>query len=126
MAVVHAEMDCKCCGFNNVVPEWLELINEAQQITEDLCGYYVVFKVNSGCRCPAHNEASGGSERSAHLDGWAVDLAVNSSRERMMMIRAFTSLGVSRVGVGRGFLHFDKHPDKVPDVMWTYGNGSLK
>ena len=120
MAVAHSEMDCPCCGLNNVDGRWLELVNEAQQVTNEQIGYYVPFKVNSGCRCPQHNEDVGGSATSPHLDGMAIDLSVNSSRERMIMMRAFSALGVTRIGIGGTYLHFDNHPDKAQDVMWVY------
>lgn len=120
MAIAHDEMDCPCCGFNNVQESFLELLNEAQSITNELCDYYVPFKINSGCRCEKHNTEVGGALSSAHLAGVAADIAVNSSRERMMMMRAFTALGINRIGIGKGFLHVDKDGNKVGDVVWVY------
>ena len=121
MPIEHHEMDCKCgCGLNNVDEGFLKLLNEAQIVTNDLMDYYVPFKINSGCRCAAHNEDSGGSKKSAHLDGFAADIAVRTSRERMAMIRAFQSLGINRIGTGKNFIHIDIHPEKISDVWWTY------
>ena len=121
MPIEHHEMDCKCgCGKNNIDSDFLQMLNDAQTVASDIIGYYIPFKINSGCRCEAHNESVGGSPTSPHLDGYAADVAVRTSRERMAMIRAFLSLSVNRIGTGKNFIHVDIHPEKSRDVWWTY------
>lgn len=63
------EIACKCrCGFAALT--WSLLFRWI------LLRIFVgkVLYVNSGCRCPAHNKAVGGSPKSQHMYGKALDL----------------------------------------------------
>lgn len=60
---------CPCC---NMIPkaEMLIKINEIQS------GYYPhILTVSSGARCPQYNRKVGGSVKSAHCEGKAIDIA---------------------------------------------------
>lgn len=66
------EFACKCgCGFATVD---LELID----VLEDLRSHFDgKVKINSGCRCPAHNRSIGRSYDSEHTRGTAADVVVD-------------------------------------------------
>lgn len=66
----------------------------------------VPVRINSGCRCEAHNEAVGGSKHSMHLIGRAADFTVDGVPSRL--VRAFAnSLGVPGLGKYDDFVHID-------------------
>ena len=67
------------------------------------------LKVNSACRCNAHNSLINGSLNSQHLpkNGFrAVDLGIKIAYERHIAIKIALEEGAS-VGVHDSFLHFD-------------------
>ena len=80
----------------------------------------IPFAINSGIRTPERNAAVGGAPESAHLGGYAVDIAANTSRERFVILRALLHVGFTRIGIGRSFIHADVDPDKAPEVAWLY------
>lgn len=80
----------------------------------------IAMIVTSGVRTPAENEAAGGVNDSAHVRGYAADIACPTSRQRDALLRAFYACDGHRLGIGKDFLHFDVDPDKPPEVAWTY------
>ena len=84
---------------------------QALDIARDIYGF--PMKVTSGVRSIAHNKACGGSPKSSHLLGWAVDIAVPNSERRFLMLEALLDAGFHRIGVGENFLHCDLDPNKT-------------
>lgn len=74
----------------------------------------------SGYRCPACNRAIGGVENSEHLQGLAVDISVQDSRERYQIIRAALRYGVRRIGVGDTYIHIGVGGAWPQNVIWLY------
>lgn len=105
---------CPCCGENMMDPR---LIHRVETIEEEI---NQSLTVTSGYRCKKHNEKEGGSETSSHLKGLAVDLACPASRPRFKIISAAIRLGITRIGIGKNFLHLDIDRQKDPEVMWFY------
>ena len=112
----RAELSCKCgCGLCNVRPQLLARLDQVRE----LLGRPLI--ITSASRCAKHNEDSGGEVDSAHLDGWATDCAISNSTERFNLIATLIRIGVTRIGVGRYFVHFDLDPAKPQNVVWVYG-----
>jgi len=66
-----SETSCRCgCGLD-VAPEMLYVINKIR------AEYGKPISLNCGARCPTHNEKVGGSPKSAHMSGQAVDMKRN-------------------------------------------------
>lgn len=89
----------------------------------DACGF--PFKINSGYRSPAHNEAlkAAGQEAvddSAHTKGKACDIAIADSSQRMTLVKTALKYGIYRIGIGSTFIHLDSDMDKPRMVMWLY------
>lgn len=78
------------------------------------------FVITSAIRCPAHNAAVGGVDNSAHVSGYAVDVAVESSVARYQIVLAALNARFNRIGVASRFVHLDCDPDKAAEVIWTY------
>jgi uncharacterized protein YcbK (DUF882 family) len=58
------------CNFNKVSPELIEVLEDLRET------YGLPITINSGCRCPKHNAAVGGSKLSTHMQGIAADIVV--------------------------------------------------
>ena len=75
--------------------------------------------VNSGARCIAHNKAIGASETSSHTLGLAVDFKCVESGPRYKILNAMFESHVKRIGLHKGFIHFDLD-DSKPNAAWFY------
>jgi uncharacterized protein YcbK (DUF882 family) len=80
------------------------------------------IKVNSGYRCKKHNAEVGGSETSSHLKGLAWDVDCDPSNLRYRILRAVILSGISRIGIGKGYIHLDidRGKDKEPRCIWLH------
>ena len=94
--------------------DFLQLLDEARDRFDK------PITINSGYRTPAHNESVGGTEKSSHLKGLAVDVACIASRDRFDLINIFLDLGINRIGIADTFIHIDVDPEKSSNVIWTY------
>ena len=72
------EFACKCgCGFDDINPLLPQLLQQAadyfmSQEDESIVDR-ISIHINSGNRCPEHNESEGGSSKSRHMNGEAAD-----------------------------------------------------
>lgn len=74
----RSEFACKCgCGFDDVAPELAEMC----QTIRDALNQPV--RINSGCRCTAHNAKVGGVANSTHTQGKAADLSCAAGADRL-------------------------------------------
>jgi uncharacterized protein YcbK (DUF882 family) len=110
------EFLCPCCGRgkHEMNPRFLGLLDLARRDVG------IPFHVTSGYRCPEHNAEIGGVASSAHVRGYAADIACGGSRSRAGMIMEFLVRGVSRIGIGKDFIHVDIDPEKPRNVFWVY------
>ena len=111
----RSEFVCKCCGADGIRDELVTALERIRVF------YGRPMVVSSGVRCEAHNAASGGKPGSAHVRGLAADIVCASARDRMELIRIAMSQGVSRIGVGKDFVHLDIDVTLPQDVLWLYG-----
>lgn len=110
----YSEFRCPCCNENHMNDFVIHALDDAR-------GYAgIPFRINSGYRCEAHNEAVGGSLNSSHMKGWAVDIDAQTSNQKYHIIKALLGAGFKRIGVHRTFIHADMDPDKYDEVIWTY------
>lgn len=111
----RSEFACKCgCGEDTIS---LTLVNQLQR-ARDLLGVPMI--ITSGCRCEKWNEKEGGSSTSAHLDGSASDISVESSENRYLLVCALLNAGFQRIGMGEGFLHVDIDYTRPSPSMFLY------
>lgn len=95
-------------------PRFLELLDKAR----DIAG--VPFRINSGFRTLEHNQKVGGSQKSSHMRGWAVDISARNSEKRFIILNALIKVGFNRIGIAKTFIHVDCDPALPGGVMWTY------
>ena len=82
--------------------DFLHKLDEARAIAG------VPFKITSGYRTPQHNLDVGGRIGSC-----------NNSADRQKIINALISVGFTRLGIGKTFIHVDNDKDK-PSAIWLY------
>ena len=102
------------CGAHEVDPA---LVASLQDMRDELGKYLVI---TSGRRCAAQNATVGGKPDSAHLTGHAADIAAPDSRIRMEIVKAAIHAGISRIGIGKTFVHVDVDEGKPQNVLWLY------
>lgn len=103
----------------NMDKEFLYMIDEARHIAG------VPFKINSGYRTKAHNEALGKrgykiAKNSAHMSGHAADIAAPNGAVRFAIVAACIRAGFNRLGIAATFVHVDNDPSKPEDTIWLY------
>lgn len=97
------EFACKCgCGFDTVDFELAALLDSVRE------HFNKPIVITSGCRCATHNKAVGGSAKSQHLVGKAVDFIVKEVPEDRVVHYLLTKYPNS-YGIGRynGRTHID-------------------
>ena len=100
-------------------PDFLELLDEAR----DYAG--ISFVITSGFRTVSYNrelieQGFSASRNSTHLIGLAADIRVRNSSERWIILDALLEVGITRIGIGNGFIHADVDSLKESHVIWTY------
>lgn len=109
-----AEFECPCCGEEHMAEEFLARLDNARAIAG------VPFSISSGWRCKKHNRDVGGVAGSEHISGHGVDITASSSALRFKIVKACLTVGFTRIGISRSFVHVgdsDSHPQ---GVMWLY------
>lgn len=76
--------------------------------------------INSGYRTIRHNAKVGGTAKSSHLKGLAVDIACNNSVDRFKLLGILREVGFNRIGTAKTFIHIDIDKDKASHVNWVY------
>ena len=80
----------------------------------------IPFKINSGYRTKAWNSKVGGRVGSSHIKGLAADIGYNGSRDRYIIVKSLMEVGITRIGIGKSFVHCDVDKQKDQDVIWLY------
>ena len=106
-----SEFNCSCCGENKMDWEFLLLLDRAREIA------LVPFVINSGYRCPNHNNEVGSTSRN-HVEGKAADIACTNGWKRLRIIRALMGVGFQRIGIHKEFIHVDSMDSAAS--MWVY------
>ncbi len=78
------------------------------------------FIINSGCRCEKYNRRVGGTPKSSHLRGMGADIKATSSKKRFAILQALFTVGFSRIGIHKKFIHVDVDPHKPSTVVFIY------
>ena len=123
----NAELACPCCGVNGVQPAVLDTAESIRSAAGQRYGK-VRLKTTSAYRCPAHNAAIGGSVKSQHMLGTALDirLQVFKGLKKWVTIAPCEWEDLARQAPGLGgygrdderqFAHIDTR-DKV--AQWCY------
>lgn len=100
------EFACPCCQRVKLSSQLLDAL-EALRVK---IGAAII--IHSGYRCASHNWQVGGEEKSYHLQGLAVDIAVKGhSPEKLAELGE--KLGFSGIGIYQNFVHLDLRKGKA-------------
>ena len=98
----------------NMDEDFLAKLDNARVIAD------IPFIINSAWRSPEHNKEVGGKPNSSHLKGLAVDIKIENSRQRFIVLQALIAAGFTRIGIAKTFIHVDGDNEKDPRVTWLY------
>lgn len=102
------------CTIDQMDPEFLEILDRIRE------GAGIPLVLNCAYRSKAHEKAKGRTGNSAHTRGLAVDIRCNSNSNRMKIVRAALAVGISRIGIGKTYIHIDNDPSLTQDIIWHY------
>ena len=88
------EFECRCCGSTGSpqAGENIEaLVENVLDPARERLGMPII--VNSGYRCPKHNEEVGGVKNSQHMKGEAADITTGSAAGNKRLERILTEMG---------------------------------
>ena len=111
-----SDFACPCgCGRNETDPVLIDMLDAARSYAG------VPFIVDSGYRCPAHNQDVG-SHADNHPAGEAADIRCTDGPTRMKIVEALIRAGFRRIGFHNGFIHADRMDQANNKVrsFWPY------
>lgn len=76
--------------------------------------------LNCAYRSRAYDLKKGRSGNSAHTRGKAVDIRCNSNSTRSKIVASALALGITRIGIGKNFIHVDTDASLPQNVIWHY------
>lgn len=94
------ELECKCCGKCDLETDFKDRVLDLR------IAFGQSMESNSCFRCEDHNKDVGGSLRSFHLKGMAMDVKCPNSEYKARLARVALNKGFT-VGVYSKFLHID-------------------
>lgn len=101
------------CTIEDLSDELLDRLD----VVRSLCGFPLI--VNSAYRSFDYEQDRGRTGSSSHCKGIAVDIAVQSSEERLKIVQNALRAGFQRIGISKTFVHLDLDEDK-PSSIWLY------
>ena len=102
------------CSMADMDSDFLDLLDRVREE----CGIPLVL--NCAYRSKEWDLKKGRSGNSAHTKGKAVDIRCNSSTNYYKIVKAALEVGISRIGIGNGFVHLDNDDTLPQNVLWTY------
>ena len=118
------ELRCKGTGELKMMEEFMSKLIELRK----KLGQPMV--ISSGYRSPEYNERIGGSSKSAHILGKAVDNVCSGKKAftvvKLAVVLGFTGIGIQQRGEhNKRFIHLDDvEPDKYEGIprpwIWSY------
>lgn len=113
---VRSEFDSPDVPGSGVNMSWelVQMLDKARKLAK------FPFIINSGYRTRSHNALVGGTKKSSHLHGLAVDIKCSSSHQRFMLIYCLMIVGFTRIGIKKDFIHVDIDYSKPEFLIWLY------
>lgn len=102
------------CSIDDMDAEFLALLDK---VRED-AGIPLVL--TCAFRSSAYDKAKGRTGNSAHCKGKGVDIKALSSQTRMKIVQSALKNGITRIGIGKTFVHIDNDKSLPQGCMWDY------
>lgn len=102
------------CSINDMDIEFMDLLDRLREKAE------IPLIINCAYRSKEWDISKGRSGNSAHTKGLAVDIRCYDSTNRYRIIKAAIELGITRIGIGNGFIHIDNDKSLPQNIIWYY------
>jgi uncharacterized protein YcbK (DUF882 family) len=102
------------CSMKDMNVEFMDLLDRLREIAN------IPIVLNCAYRNREYDLKKGRSGNSAHCKGLAVDIRCYDSTNRYKIIKAAIELGITRIGIGNGFIHIDNDETLPQNVIWYY------
>lgn len=102
------------CSLQDMQQAFINLLDLAREVAG------IPFVLNSAYRSSAYDKSKGRSGTGAHTKGCAVDIRCNSDKNRFAIIDALRAVGITRIGIGKTYIHADADETKSQNVIWHY------
>lgn len=102
---------CSERDMNNGFLTLLDKVRETAQIP---------LVLNCAYRSKDYDKSKGRSGNSAHTKGKGVDIRCNTSANRYKIVKAAIECGITRIGIGKTFVHLDNDDTLPQGVIWDY------
>ena len=102
------------CSIKQMDADFLALLDRVRERAG------IPLVLNSAFRSREYERQMGRTGTSAHCNGKAVDIRCNTSSNRLKIVRAAIGWGITRIGIGKNFVHIDNDPTLPQGVIWTY------
>lgn len=113
----EVQWNCRCEYCRREVPHEMKAhVMEKVQLIREAANRPLIL--DSAYRCRRHPEEARKASPGRHNQGLAVDIRVNSDRERVEIIELGLKHGARGFGVANSFVHLDWRED--PKTMWLY------
>lgn len=106
---------CKpSCSIKQMDEEFLSLLDKVREKAG------IPLVLNCAYRSREWDLAKGRSDNSAHTRGKAVDIRCNTNANRYKIVKAALDCGITRIGVGKSYIHLDNDGSLSQNVIWHY------
>ena len=102
------------CSISDMDAAFLGLLDRVREAAG------IPLVLNCAYRSKAWELKQGRSGNSAHTRGLAVDIRCRTSANRYKIVLAALACGVSRIGVGKTYVHLDADRSLPQNVIWDY------
>lgn len=102
------------CSIDNMNAGFLAQLDKVRELSG------IPLVLNSAFRSLDWERKQGRTGSSSHCKGLAVDIRCNTSANRYKIVKAALAVGISRIGIGKTFVHLDADRDKVQGVIFDY------
>lgn len=102
------------CKITDMDAGFLDLLDKVREAAG------IPLVLNCAYRSREYDKSKGRSGNSSHTKGKGVDIRANDSANRLKIVKAAVECGISRIGIGKTFVHLDDDRSLPQGVMWHY------
>lgn len=111
-------LNLKGCTPSCEVKDLSNSLVERLIMAQNMAGFQ--FTITSAFRSQDYERSKGRKGTSSHCRGLAVDVSAVDSHTRYQVVIAAAMAGISRIGIGEKFVHFDIDETKAHPIIFHY------
>lgn len=102
------------CSIEQMDADFLKILDNIRECAG------IPMVINCAYRSKEHDLKKGRSGNSAHTRGLAVDVRCTTSANRYKIVAACLDNHITRIGIGKTFVHIDNDPSLPQEVIFDY------